>query len=176
MNLILCGMPKAGKTTVGKKIAEIEGCPFIDTDALIGPCREITLKHGEPYFRALEKEKIQVLQDVTGSVISLGGGTLLNPDNFAFLSKLGVAIYLKTPVDLIWERIDAEATYLDPTNPRQSLIALAKAREPIYEAFAQITIDTSGQSIDDTIKKIWDLIPSVQFLGSQPGANLTARQ
>ena len=147
MNLILCGMQKSGKTTTGKALAEVLHCPFVDVDRVIErmdgeelSCREICKQRGENFFRALEKNALESLQEVQGSVIALGGGSCLET-----MHNLGTLIYLKVPVDTLWERaLQGELpSYLDPHFPKESFYALAKKRFPLYEKAADLIIDVT---------------------------------
>lgn len=105
-NLILIGFKSAGKTTLGKKIAEQLHRPFIDTDDLLGGApRDLFDRLGEKAFRELESTKIASLKEVTGHVIATGGGTILNPTNRDFLSHLGTVVFLNTPKHIIASRL-----------------------------------------------------------------------
>ena len=88
MNLILCGMMGAGKTTIGIKIAEITGRRWYDTDELIvdkyGKIADIFEYYGEPHFRKLETEIVKELAQKDGLVISTGGGLVLKKENNIF--------------------------------------------------------------------------------------------
>ncbi len=146
MNLILCGMQKSGKTTTGKALAEALHSPFVDVDRLIEKisgeelsCREICKQRGEVFFRTLEKKALESLQSVQESVIALGGGSCLDA-----VRNLGTIIYLKVPVDILWERMAREElpSYLDPHFPKESFYALAKKRFPLYEKAADLILDT----------------------------------
>src|SRR5690348_12190587 len=96
MNLLLFGFKASGKTHFGKLLAHEMHRPFIDTDDLIVALykkktdkqrniRQIYQELGEMPFRALEKEALQHLKDVTRSIIALGGGAVLDPKNVEFL-------------------------------------------------------------------------------------------
>lgn len=105
-NLILIGFKAAGKTTLGKKIAQQLNRPFIDTDDLFDEApRPLFDRLGEKAFRALESSKILSLEHLTGHVISTGGGTILNPTNRDFLSQLGTVVFLNTPRSIIESRL-----------------------------------------------------------------------
>jgi shikimate kinase len=158
VNIILCGLPKSGKTTFGKRIAEKSGLNFIDTDQLIEKfhleqtgelfsCREIFLHHGERHFRFLEKIQIQSLSSTNKSIIAVGGGSILDPANRKILASIGCCVYLKTSPELIWHRmqsIDIPA-YLQSG---RALVAseeawneLTRLRIPLYESLADIIIE-----------------------------------
>ncbi|MDX8431716.1 MAG: shikimate kinase [Candidatus Algichlamydia australiensis] len=93
-NLILCGPKGAGKTTFGKKLAELLGRPFFDTDQMFGDSKKLYLELGEKNFRELEKSTLQKLKRVESSIIALGGGALLLPENRKYLRQRGTIIYI----------------------------------------------------------------------------------
>ena len=155
MNIILCGLPKSGKTTLGKLLAERLNWPFIDTDRLIenryasqtnikSSCREIYLHEGEKFFRALEKEAILSLERIKHTVIATGGGSLCDIDNIKVLESIGILIYLKTSLEVIWDRLKNKElpSYLHTTDPKASFYTLAESRIPLYEKWATFHIDT----------------------------------
>ena len=98
MNLILCGMMGAGKTTVGIKIAETVGLRWYDTDDVIvenhGKISDIFKRYGEEYFRKLETETVAKLSKKDGLVISVGGGLVLKEENVELLKRNGKIVYL----------------------------------------------------------------------------------
>lgn len=165
MNIILCGLKMSGKTTIGKMLASKLKRPFIDTDYLIedtyvkttgttASCREIFLQNGETFFRRFEKQQITSLNCLQKSIISLGGGSLCDPDNVEFLKSLGYMIYLKTPLSIIWNRILQHKelpSYLDPHDPEKSFYAIAQKRLPIYEEAAHDSIETTHLSTQEIV-------------------------
>ncbi len=167
MNIILCGLPMSGKTTIGTLLAAKLTCPFIDTDRLIEAaytsqkgknysCRQIFLQEGEPFFRSLEKQQIASLTPTKKHIIAVGGGSLANPDNVKALQSLGCIVYLKAPLDIIWNRIKQGGipAYLDPNDPEKAFYTLAETRIPTYEASAHITIDVGNLNKDEIVTRI----------------------
>ncbi len=169
MNLILCGMPGSGKTTVAKKIAELWGWKLIDTDALIEAaytaktglactCRQISLKEGADYFRILEKQQILQLKLEPPTIIAVGGGTLLNPVNLAVLRREGCLIYLKADPKVLWERVKQRETpsYLDLDlgDPEKAFYELAEQRQATYESVANVTLEVSNLSQEQIVSEI----------------------
>ena len=135
--MILIGFKSAGKTTLGKKVAEALHRPFIDTDDLFeAPPRELYNKLGEVQFRDLEKLLIRKLQ-VTGHVIATGGGVPLDPDNQSFLRALGTVIFLNTPKEVITDR-----------QPR--FLEQYEERLGIYRSMAHHVIQTESE--------LWEVI------------------
>ncbi len=106
-NIVLIGMPGCGKTTVGKLLSKKLGMPFFDSDELIieksgRQISDIFEKEGEAFFRKLEAEAIFELSGKTGSVISTGGGAVLDPENVCNLSKNGTIYFIDRPLsDLV---------------------------------------------------------------------------
>lgn len=146
MNYLFCGLPKSGKTTLGKRLAEKLKWDFIDTDRLLEqreglPCREIYRRQGERAFRLIEREEIASLQGRTRSIIALGGGSV--GDNLELLSSLGTIIYLKIDLTLLWARIQREGmpAFLEAKDPKKNFYELAESRLPIYEAAAHFTLE-----------------------------------
>lgn len=169
MNILLCGMPASGKTTVGKLLADQIEREFIDLDQLISKshafhsgkimtCKEIVMEEGEPYFRKLEKGQISALVDVKKAVIALGGGSLCDHDNLRVIKSLGYLIYIRIPVDVLWERIKKRGmlSYLDKHNPEQSFYEIAKSREGLYKSAADITIDAGERSEKEIVDKLYN--------------------
>lgn len=165
MNIIFCGLKMSGKTTIGKMLADKLQRLFIDIDSLIedayakttgttSSCREICLQNGETFFRRLEKQQINSLNCLQKSIISLGGGSLCEPDNVEFIKSLGYIIYLKTPLSIIWDRIlqcKELPSYLDPHDPEKSFYAIAQKHLPIYEEAAHDSIETTHLSAQEIV-------------------------
>ncbi len=164
MNIILCGLPMCGKTTIGKLLAEKLKKNFYDTDQLLeeafafqtgsnSSCREIFKKEGEDIFRKLEKEQITSLQSVNESIIAVGGGAWSDAENVIMLKKLGHVIYLKVLPELIWDRVRSRGVqaYLDQNNPEKDFYKLAEARLPHYEIAADESIEINNLSARDVV-------------------------
>lgn len=168
MNIILCGLPKCGKTAVGKMLAKACALHFIDCDTLIEQiyfqnsdkhlsCRQIFDKEGEESFRKLEKEALMSLEDISNSVIALGGGALETfKEELSFFKKLGYMIYLRTPLEVIWQRIShfGRPAYLSLENSRENFYNLAKMRLPLYETAADIIVDANNFNEQEIVEAI----------------------
>lgn len=159
MNIILCGLPRCGKTTVGKALAASLKWAFIDTDMCIekayqegtgkkNSCREIYTFEGEAYFRELESQQIAALGSVTSHVISLGGGARVQP--------LGCVVYLKVPLETVWERLIDEdlPAFLDRQSPRESFEEVAKKRIPVYEKSAHFIVEVGNMPVSEIVQTI----------------------
>jgi shikimate kinase len=168
MNVILCGLPLAGKSYFGKQLSEFLDWPLIDTDLLLEAlykkefnqslnCREIAELKGEPYFRELEQKAIDSLKDIKKSIISVGGGTLLSSENVSTLKKLGKLTYLQSDMEILLDRLKQKSqppSYLDPKDPINSFKELAKERMPFYERYCDVTVCTKGLSDIEVLARI----------------------
>lgn len=172
------GFKGAGKTYFGKKLK----APFLDTDEIIEQKlgltpREIVQKNGELFFRKIEKEVIFSLKALE-TVIAVGGGAVLDPENLDFLSDLGTLIYLKWPKAVIKDRMLTPPlpSFLDASNPQQDFERVYAHRKPLYERIADITIDAEGKEEDQILEELWQAIALDKSLPSPHGESLMARQ
>lgn len=155
MNIILFGFKGCGKTHFGERLAAQLHKPFIDTDHLIielyaqrtgdhRSIREIHQTLGDLSFRSLESDAIHLLENISDSVIALGGGVALNPDHIDFLQTIGQLIYLEASFDTIQKRVFSQGipSFVDPKNPIESLRTIYHDRKPIYESIPARRINT----------------------------------
>lgn len=154
MNLILCGMMGAGKTTVGIKIAETVGLRWYDIDDVIvenhGKISDIFKRYGEEYFRKLETETVAKLSQKDGLVISVGGGLVLKEENVELLKRNGRIVYLRAGLETLERRLSTDSTrpllQTDGETLRERLTRLLKERAPIYERVADYIVDVDGKT------------------------------
>jgi shikimate kinase len=170
--IFLTGFMGSGKSTVGPIFANTIGFQFIDLDALIEQKEgkkigAIFAAEGEKKFRALERETVQDLLHSTSMVISLGGGTVTNPDTLALIKKHGVMVYLRSDVEHIYSRLrtksdrpmlrNDDGQLLDGDDLMKKIEMLLNARTPFYEQ-ADIIVTTDdkriGHTIDELAKRI----------------------
>jgi len=144
--LVLVGMMGAGKTTVGRRLANRLGRQFLDSDEEIEKAAhmsipEIFAQRGEPEFRAGETRVIaRVLKD-TDIVLATGGGAFVNLETRALIKAGALSVWLKADADILFERVSRRANrpLLKTDNPRATLEKLIADRYPIY-AEADITV------------------------------------
>lgn len=150
-NIVLCGMPSSGKSTIGKVLATRLGCAFADTDALIrertGKTVEaIFAESGEAGFRRLEAEAVAEVSTRQGIVISTGGGTVMFPDNVRALKRNGVLCFLDRKLERLMPTGDRPLSR-DPESLRQ----LYEQRLPVYRSVADVSVYNDGsmpQAVD----------------------------
>ena len=105
-NIVLIGMPSSGKSTIGKRIAELTSRPFYDVDEEIEKKIKMTIKEffeefGEESFRIVEEEVIKSLSTLSSAVIATGGGSILRDDNVFLLKNNGALYFLNRSLSLL---------------------------------------------------------------------------
>lgn len=145
-SVVLVGMMGAGKSSVGRRLAQTLDLPFADADAEIEQAAgmsipDIFATHGEAYFRAGETRVIARLIEEGPKVLATGGGAWLNPETRARVAEAGVSVWLKAEIDVLLKRVRKRSNrpLLATSDPEATLRALAEARYPLY-AEADLTI------------------------------------
>lgn len=151
--------------------------PYIDTDELIEKKtgltrREINQKFGTSYFRKLEKETILNLHP-QNSIIALGGGSVLDPDNVEHLKQIGRLIYLKAPKEMLKKRIltPPYPSFIDPDHPEESFEKMYNTRKPQYEKIDAIKVDLQEKSTPEILEELWQVINLDKSFESPHGVN-----
>ncbi|MEL6814552.1 MAG: shikimate kinase [Cyanobacteria bacterium J06598_3] len=158
-NLYIVGMMGAGKTTIGKKLANRLGYKFLDTDALIEttagkPITELFASEGETAFRELESSVLSQVSTYTNLVVSTGGGIITQPMNWSYL-RHGVVIWLDVPVPILVSRLSGDTSRpllagVDLVTKLENLLA---ERGELY-AQADLHIAYEGRSVGKTCDRI----------------------
>lgn len=171
--IVLTGFMGAGKTSVGKAIAERLGREFVDMDVAIEAAEGMTIRqifetHGEAYFRARETEWCARLAEAGNHVVATGGGAMVNPNNRAFF-KDAFVVCLDAPPDEIYNRLkdQQDRPLLQSPNPRQRIVELMNARR---EAYSQVEwhLDTLGKSVEHVADEIVGLLQPRKISVSAP--------
>ncbi len=157
-NLILIGMPGAGKSTVGVILAKRLGYQFIDTDLVIQTqeqCRlqEIIDRQGLEAFRKIEEQTLLRLQ-TTRCVIATGGSVIYSQQGVESIGKTGRLVYLKVPLTELQQRIADMGQRGLVMGKEQSFADLFSERTPLYERFAELTIDCNGLNAEQVAAEI----------------------
>lgn len=155
-NIALIGFMGAGKTAIGKLLAEKLNKKLIELDSLIElktekPIARIFKEDGEIAFRQLEIEATREVAGNKNQVIACGGGIVLNKINIDRLKEEGIVVYLTASPEVILQRVSADNTVrplLENNNKTLTIRELLKFREPFYERAADIKIDTSELDIE----------------------------
>ena len=155
----------AGKTTIGRQLANELTLEFFDSDHEIEKRTGVTITHifdieGEAGFRKRETAMLDELTDKKGIVLATGGGAILKPENRQFLMSRGTTIYLYANIETLLERTakDRNRPLLQTENPRARLEELLEIRDPLYRETADIIIDTGKDSVRLALKEILDKI------------------
>lgn len=142
--LVLVGPMAAGKSTLGRHVAQLIDSPFIDTDHVIatehGPIDMLFDTFGEAHFRALERDAV-ALALRESAVVSLGGGAILYADTRADLAQVPVVL-LTVSADVAAHRLQGTSRPL-ARGGIDGWSAILAERRPLYDEVADLTIDTS---------------------------------
>lgn len=154
-NIILIGMPGAGKSTLGVLLAKTLGYGFLDTDLVIQE-REgrllQTLVDGLGVEGFLEVEADAVCSvDCRETVIASGGSVVCRERAMLRLKELGRIVYLHLPLEELERRLNNISTRGIAMAPGQTLADLFAGRAPLYRKYADLTVDVDGQSLEETV-------------------------
>jgi shikimate kinase len=159
-NLILIGMPGAGKSTVGVVLAKTLGMDFLDSDLVIckktgKTLQEILDNQGLETFLTLEEMVIRDL-DFSGTVLATGGSVPLSRPAMEHLKAMGKIVYLQVPLEELKRRLSNIKTRGIAFGPGETLDTLYEFRRPIYEAWADITVnmDPEENNLERTVDSI----------------------
>jgi len=187
--IILTGFMATGKSAVGHLVAKQLGWRFADTDQQIvaragKPIATIFAEHGEPHFRALEREAIAMLVEhprlcpQSGNplpeVISTGGGALVDPENCAMLKRIGIVMCLTARPEIIAARVGRSATrrpkLLEGNLPLEQRIRDLMTERAAAYARADLTIDTSDLSPAQVADQLIEAFVAMEQLRCRPSA------
>src|SRR3954467_14333724 len=160
-SVVLVGMMGAGKSSIGRRLAQRLGLDFVDADAEIEAAAGMTIaeiftSYGEPYFRSGEQRVIARLLDSGPQVLATGGGAFINPETRAGIRTKGVSVWLKAEFDVLMKRVKRRATADRPMlqgDPAQRIRHLIGERYPIY-AEADVTVISRDVSHEVIVAEI----------------------
>jgi shikimate kinase len=160
-NLFLVGMMGAGKTTLGKALAQRTGLDFVDTDRVLiertgVPVATIFEIEGEDGFRKRESDVLAELAERQGCVVATGGGAVLDADNRRVMRTSGTVIYLRARLESLWERTrhDTSRPLLATPDPRATLAQILEKRDPLYRDAAHLIVETGSQSAAALVNRV----------------------
>jgi shikimate kinase len=166
-NIVFVGLMGAGKSAIGRSVAQQLRIPFVDTDDEIERVSRMTISelfasYGEDEFRALETRVIKRLLRVGPKVVSTGGGAFINENTRRHIKRGGVSLWLKADLEVLWERVNKRdhRPLLKTENPKATLAALMEKRYPIY-CEADITIESRDVRKDIIATEVLEAIASL---------------
>lgn len=161
-NVVLIGMPGAGKSTLGVVLAKILGYEFIDADILIQSKLDKTLQKiidacGPDGFIEVENEVLCTLE-TERAIIATGGSAVYSDEAMKHLRSIGTVVYLKVSYDELESRLGGlhERGVVMKNGMGMSLADLYEERIPLYESYADLTIDIDGMSVRDAARRLVD--------------------
>jgi shikimate kinase len=154
-NLILIGMPGAGKSTVGVLLAKRRGTAFLDTDILIqigegSYLQDLISRHGISGFREIEETYLLGVPEGCG-VVATGGSAVYSAKAMAHLKSLGPVVYLQIELEPLKVRLGDLAERGVLRMPGQTIDMLYDERRPLYEKYADIIVSTAGMTPDQVV-------------------------
>ncbi|MDR0805427.1 MAG: shikimate kinase AroK [Enterobacteriaceae bacterium] len=164
-NIFLIGPMGAGKSTIGRQLAQQLNMEFVDSDHEIERRTGADIAwvfdvEGEAGFRDREEKVLNELTEKQGIVLATGGGSIKSKETRNRLSARGVVVYLETTIEkqLARTQRDKKRPLLQVDTPREVLEALAQERNPLYEEIADVTIHTDDQSAKVVANQIIQMI------------------
>jgi shikimate kinase len=162
VNLVLIGYRGTGKSTIGRRLAELLGFAYVSFDAEIAaragmPIPEIVRLHSWDYFRDLEEAVVEEYAARDGQVLDAGGGVVVRPRNVERLARGGLMVLLEARIEDIIARIGGGTDRPSLTGTRSFTDEVAEvlaARAPSYRKAAQFTVDTSQAGAEDAARMI----------------------
>lgn len=159
-NIVLIGMPGAGKSTNGLLLAKALGKDFVDTDVLIQVREGRTLQQimdSSDYLqlRQIEESVLQEI-DIQNTVIATGGSAVYSKEGMTHLKENGIVIYLETPIQTLKQRIHDYETRGIAKHPEQGFEDLYQERCRLYNQYADICIHCDQQSPEEIVQQIFE--------------------
>jgi shikimate kinase len=163
-SVVLVGLMGAGKSAVGRLLADGLAMPFVDADREIEAAAGLTIneifaKHGEPFFRNREEKVMARLLSAAPQVIAAGGGAFMSESTRALIRESAVSVWLKADIDLLVKRTAKRnhRPLLAGEDPRTVLENLSRIRGPVY-ATADITVETSDEPAEGVAQRILSML------------------
>ncbi len=167
MNVVLIGFKSCGKSTVGKLLADQRQLRFVDLDDAIVEifrtrfglnwnCWEFYFSYGADKFREVETRALKGLTEREGIVLATGGGAPLQDENRAELARLGTICYIKTPPEILFDRMRRKKlpAYLTEKPTLANMRRIWIYRDDVYEKLADVVIDAADRGPNEIAAEI----------------------
>jgi shikimate kinase len=181
-SIVLIGLMGAGKTAVGRRLANWLDLPFIDADGEIElaagqSVKEIFAEHGEAYFRDGERKVIARLLQSGPQVLATGGGAYMSPQTRAAIKARGISIWLKADLRVLLKRVGRRDNrpLLTVGDPETIMRTLMAERDPVY-AQADITVESREVPHDVIVGAVVDAIAGKLGCAAKPAAGARRRK
>jgi shikimate kinase len=159
-SVVLVGLMGAGKTSIGRRLADRLGVPFVDADHEIVAAAgksipDIFSEHGEAHFRDGERKVIARLLENGTQVLATGGGAFMNAETRSGIKQHGISVWLKADIATLLERVAKRGgrPLLEGEDPEGVMRQLAEARYPVY-ALADITVESTNAKHQNTVNDV----------------------
>ena len=170
-SIVIVGLMGAGKSTIGKKLAQMLGLSFIDADTEIETVSRMTIAelfaaYGEAEFRDLERRVIKRILRSGPRVLATGGGAFMNEATRRTIAKAGISVWLRAELDVLMERVSRKGNrpLLKTADPRATMQSLMDSRYPIY-AEADITVLSRDEKKDVMVVEVIEALASIPANG-----------
>ena len=174
--VVLVGLMGAGKSTVGRRLADRLGVQFVDSDSEIKAAADMTIpeifeRFDEQYFRDGERRVIARLLTNEPCVIATGGGAFLSSENRKIIGEGGISVWIKADLETLWERVKDKTSrpLLNGTNPKGVLISLLEARYPLYGTAEIVVNSASGDPHEVVVDAIIAALEKTGHLSAAGG-------
>lgn len=163
-SLVLVGLMGAGKSTVGRRLAQRMGRTFVDADDEIEAAAGLTIpeifdKYGEDHFRDGERRVLARLMAGRNMIIATGGGAFMNAETRELIRSNGRSIWLRADLDTLVRRCSkrTDRPLLAGSNPAETLSRLMDERYPVY-AQADMTVESGGEAHEQVVDRILNVL------------------
>ena len=163
-NIVLIGMPGAGKSTLGVVLAKILGMDFVDGDILIqnqvgNTLQKIIDAQGVDGFLQVENDVLAAV-DVQNTVISTGGSAIYSDEAMRHLTEIGTVVYLDVSLEELRSRLGSlhERGVVMCKGVSMSLDEISEERGPLYRKYAEVTLQTDGLTVREATRKLVDAL------------------